>query len=95
MDGDLSVEPGLLRDRAVELELVARGLAAGLGSDLCVPAPDWSSGTSLAELSGAVASSLGAAAARVAHSGGLLREAAGAYEDADVRAARRLGGVGW
>ncbi|MEV4533606.1 hypothetical protein AB0J82_07225 [Asanoa sp. NPDC049518] len=93
MDGDLRVDPGLLRDRATELDLVARALACG-PDDLCVPAPDWAAGASLAGLAGEVSSALGAAAARVAHSGGLLRDAARSYEEADLRAAIRLHRVG-
>ncbi|MEV0714538.1 hypothetical protein [Asanoa sp. NPDC050611] len=90
MDGDLRVEPGLLRDRAAELDLVARSLATVSSDGLSVPAPEWSSGVASACLAGAVSAGLGTAAARVAHSAGLLREAAGAYEDADLRAAHRL-----
>jgi hypothetical protein len=93
VDGDLRVDPGLLRDRATELEFVARALAEG-EDGLSVPAPDWSSGRALTELAGAVSSSLGAAATRVARSGGLLREAATSYEEADLRAAGRLRRVG-
>jgi hypothetical protein len=93
VDGDLRVEPDLLRGRAAELELVARALATGDG--LCLPEPSWSSaGVALAALSGVVSSALGTVAARVADSGGLLREAARSYEDADLRAARRLHRVG-
>lgn len=93
MDGDLRVDPGLLRDRAIELDLVARALAVG-GAELSVPAPSWSSGVALACLAGDVATALGAAAARVARSGDLLREAARSYEEADLRAATRLHRVG-
>jgi hypothetical protein len=93
MDGDLRVDPNLLRDRAAELSMVARALATG-GSDLCVAAPDWSAGVGLAGLASAVSSALGSAAARVAHSGELLRSAAAGYEDADRRAAIRLHRVG-
>ncbi|SNS86922.1 hypothetical protein SAMN05421812_102133 [Asanoa hainanensis] len=93
MDGDLRVDPGLLRDRAAELDLVAFALAVGR-DDLCVPAPEWSSGIALASLAGDVSSALGAVAARVAGSGGLLRDAARSYEEADLRAAIRLHRVG-
>jgi len=93
VDGDLRVDPALLRDRATELELVARALAVG-GDDLCVPAPSWSSGSALAGLADGVSAALGSAAARAAHSGGLLREAARSYEEADLRAAIRLHRVG-
>ncbi|GIF72926.1 hypothetical protein [Asanoa siamensis] len=95
MDGDLRVDPGLLRDRAGDLDSVARALASVVGgSDLIVPAPSWAAGAALVGLAGAVSAELGAAAGRVAHSGGLLREAAQSYEDADLRAARRLHRVG-
>ena len=93
MDGDLHVDPGLLRDRATELELVARALAVG-SDDLRVAAPGWSSGSALAGLADGVSAALGSAAARVARSGGLLREAARSYEEADLRAAIRLHRVG-
>jgi hypothetical protein len=90
MDGDLRVEPGLLRDRATELEAVARALAGEGMLGLSVPAPGWSAGVALAGLAGGVSTALGAAATRIAHSGGLLRAAASAYENADLRAAHRL-----
>ncbi|GIF65840.1 hypothetical protein Ais01nite_38750 [Asanoa ishikariensis] len=93
MDGDLRVDPGLLRDRATELDLVARALAVGR-DDLCVPALEWSAGAALSGLTRDASSALGAAAARVARSGGLLRDAARSYEEADLRAAIRLHRVG-
>jgi hypothetical protein len=93
MDGDLLVDPDLLRDRAAELSLVARALVTG-GFGLCVDAPDWAAGVGLAGLASTVSSALGSVAARVAHSGDLLRSAATGYEDADRRAAIRLHRVG-
>jgi hypothetical protein len=93
MDGDLRVDPDLLRDRAAELSLAARALATG-GFDLGVDAPQWSAGAALAVLGSTVSSALGSQAARVAHSGDLLRSAATGYEDADRRAALRLHRVG-
>ncbi|MEV4618700.1 hypothetical protein AB0J74_08355 [Asanoa sp. NPDC049573] len=93
MDGDLRVDPDLLRDRAAELSQVARALATG-GFGLSVAAADWSAGVGLAGLASAVSSALGSAAAGVAHSGDLLRAAAAGYEDADRRAASRLHRVG-
>jgi len=93
VDGDLRVDPGLLRDRAAELDLVARALPV-FGDDLCVPAPTWSAGAALAGLAGDVSTALGSAAARVARTGELLREAARSYEEADLRAAIRLRRVG-
>ncbi|MDG4821153.1 hypothetical protein O7635_04695 [Asanoa sp. WMMD1127] len=94
MDGDLRVEPGLLRARAGELELVASALAS-VSAQVCAAAdPSFVAGRALVVLSDAVSGALGSAAARVARSGGLLREAALSYEDADSRAAHRLRRVG-
>ena len=94
MDGDLRVDPGLLRDRATELDLVAQALAVGGREDLSVSAPSWRSGVTLPALAGEVSTALSSAAARVARSGDLLREAARSYEEADLRAAIRLHRVG-
>ena len=93
MDGELRVQPDLLRDRAVELEWIARALASGVDG-LAVDAPGWAAGTGSVALESAVGAGLGAVGGRVAGSAGLLREAASAYEEADDRAAGRLRRVG-
>jgi hypothetical protein len=94
MDGDLRVDPAQLCDRAAELELVARALAGAVGDDLDPAVADWPVGVTLTGLVSAVSGGLGGAAARLAHSGALLREAAAGYLSADQRAATRLRRVG-
>jgi hypothetical protein len=97
MDGDLiDVDPDAIRARASDLDRTALALAHGIGGPvpLTVYAPGWATADALASLAAAVDGAFGGLGVRVARSAALLRAAAGDYEQADDRAAGRLGHVG-
>ena len=57
-------------------------------------ASGWATAAAVSDLATTVSSALGAVGARVGSAAGLVRQAAGAYEAADARSARRLNRVG-
>jgi hypothetical protein len=96
MDGTLiDVDVELLRARAADLDRTARSLAAGVhGVGPPSRAAGWATAAAVTDLAAVVSSALGAVGAQVASAAGLVRQAAGAYEDADTRCARRLARIG-
>jgi hypothetical protein len=96
VNSDLSVDADQMRGWATHLEQTARALAEGTAGapGLTVTAPAWATATALRDLESAVSAALGLAAARVARSGRLVRQAAAGYDDADGRAVARLSRVG-
>ncbi|MEH1100919.1 type VII secretion target [Micromonospora sp. CPCC 205561] len=88
----LTVRPEALRRAAGGLDDAAYRLGHGLlgTPGLGVPAPEWPAAAALADLESAVHAWLGGLGSRVAATAWAVRAAAGAYEAADDRAARRL-----
>jgi uncharacterized protein YukE len=90
----IDVDVDELRARAADLDRTARSLASGHGVGPPERAVGWATAAALTDLAAAVSSALGEVGARVASAGGLVRQAAAAYEAADTRSAQRLTRVG-
>jgi len=87
----IDVDVDELRARAADLDRTARSLASGVhGVGPPERAVGWATAAALTDLAAAVSSALGEVGARVASAGGLVRQAAAAYEAADTRSAQRL-----
>lgn len=91
----IDVDVEALRARAADLDRTARSLASGVHG---VGPPDraagWATAAALTDLAAVVSSALGEVGARAASAGGLVRQAAAAYDAVDTRSARRLTRVG-
>ena len=91
----IDVDVEALRARAADLDRTARSLASGVhGVGPPERAVGWATAAAVTDLAAAVSTALGTVGARVASTAGLVRQAAGAYEAADTRSARRLSRVG-
>ncbi|SDY76130.1 Excreted virulence factor EspC, type VII ESX diderm [Micromonospora pattaloongensis] len=90
-DDPIQVDPGAVRRGAAALADTGDRLADGLRTrpGLTVEAPGWHAATALHDLAAAMHAHLGGLGGEALDTGARLRAAAGEYEAADDRAARR------